>query len=501
MRFVIQYYFAFFPDIEDVYRIITDTWKTSSATNIDSRRRVIMKTLDENKPNTGAAGGTFLSFDSFLENISPAALPTILMGKLMNVTNIFQQQSTATTTGATEEYESLDDDQTHQQQHTSSILSSVRIPYMNNSKRKDNNTVLTTSPNEMTTSSLASRLKRNSLFSNKGTNIDDKATEESSDTSSSQSPPPSNNAPQDYFRGTENDQQQTDQVQPITINRSRPLSGSYSLSKIPRAVTDAFKHQVLRSDTAHSNVPTIEEPPVAAVTNSDESTLESKSDNRNRSSSLSNFKHHISPYYLYNKINGNSSNHSASTLPVPHISNTSLANTTADISLINDTDLSSLTTAQKSEPIVKNRKQRAKSMGSTLISGTWSKLAPGSIDYYFQQQHMNENQHRHPKGPIWLNDKMIEALEEAAKADVSDHSDSLSTSSEDANGEEELEFAPDVQAQKSVVDPKIQQEEQQTINEHLNANFPMLLKTEEVEAGSISALFTNKNIILMYHYT
>jgi hypothetical protein len=489
MHFIVQYYFAFFPDIEYAYHVITDIWKTSSITNIDSQRKVSIKALDGNKPTTGINSGTFLSFDSFLENISPAALPTMLMGKLMNVTNVFQQQSTATTTSATEEDESLDYDQKQQQQqHTLSILSSVRIPYMNNSKRKDDNTTLTTSPNEMAPSSLASKLKRNSLFFNRSANIDDKATEESSDKSPSQSPPLSNNASQEYFRGAEKYQQQIDEVQPITINKSRPLSGSYSLSKIPRAVTDAFKSQVLRSDTTHSNVPTIEEPPIATVINEDESNLGSKSSTRSRSSSLSNFKHHISPYYLYNMINGNSSNPSASTLPAPRISNTSLTNTSADISLINDTDSSSSATAQRTEPVVKNRKQRAKSMGSNLISGTLSKLTPGSIDYYFQQQHMNENQHRHPKGPIWLNDKMIEALEKAAKTDVNVHSDSSSTSSENVNGEEETEFALDVQVRKSVADPKIRQEEQQTINEHLNANFPMLLKTEEVEAGNIPNL-------------
>ncbi|KAF1797863.1 hypothetical protein FB192DRAFT_1289012, partial [Mucor lusitanicus] len=240
-------------------------------------------------------------------------------------------------------------------------------------------------------------------------------------------------------------------------------------------ITDAIKHQVLRSDTTattSSQVPAIEEPPAAtssATTEESQSTLSSKSSNR--------------------------TNTSASTLPAPHISNTSLTNATTDISLLSDADSSSLSTTTiqpTQQPAVRNRKQRAKSMGSTLISGTWSKLAPGSVDYYFHQQHMNESQHRHPKGPIWLSDKMIEALEEAAKANTSDHSDATSTSSSSFGGEgddndddeeeEETNFAMDVQVRKSVADPKIRQEEQQTVNEHLNANFPMLLKTEEAEA-------------------
>lgn len=455
--------------------------------------------MDGSKP-LGVPGGTsFLSFDSFLENISPAALPTMLMGKLMNVTNVFQQPSTDS---ASAENEPLENDQ---KQPSSSLLSSVKIPYMSNTtkKKEDSAAALTTSPNEMTTSSLASRLKRNSLFFNKSTKEDtNRVIEESLDEPLNASPPSSNNASQDYFRGAADNDQQQYEVQPITINKTRPHSGSYSLAKIPRAVTDAIKHQVLRSDTTattSSQVPAIEEPPAAtssATTEESQSTLSSKSSNRSRSTSLSNFKHHISPYYLYSKINGSTANTSASTLPAPHISNTSLTNATTDISLLSDADSSSLSTTTiqpTQQPAVRNRKQRAKSMGSTLISGTWSKLAPGSVDYYFHQQHMNESQHRHPKGPIWLSDKMIEALEEAAKANTSDHSDATSTSSSSFGGEgddndddeeeEETNFAMDVQVRKSVADPKIRQEEQQTVNEHLNANFPMLLKTEEAEAG------------------
>lgn len=435
-----------------------------------------------------------MSFDSFLENISPAALPTMLMGKLMNVTNVFQQ---ASTDSASAESEPLENDQ---KQQSASLLSSVRIPYMSSNtgsgtRKKEDAAALTTSPNEMTTSSLASRLKRNSLFFNKSNSS---TKDESSDASPSQSPPSSNNASQDYFRGAadkDQEQQQQYQVQPITITKTRPHSGSYSLSKIPRAVTDAIKHQVLRSDTAttassaaSSSVPVTEEPPSSSSTAAEsQSTLSTKSGNRSRSTSLSNFKHHISPYYLYSKINGSTGNNtSASTLPAPHIFNTSLTNTNTDISLLSDADSSSLskTTTQPAQTAIKNRKQRAKSMGSTLISGTWSKLAPGGVDYYFHQQHMNESQHRHPKGPLWLSDKMIDALEEAAKASVSDHSDSASTnSSSNEEEEDEVNFALDVQVHKTVADPSIRQEEQRTVNEHLNANFPMLLKTEVAEAG------------------
>ncbi|GAN01566.1 glycosyltransferase family 1 protein [Mucor ambiguus] len=496
-----DYYFAFFPNVEDAYRVITDTWKSSSATNSDTQKRVSVRTIDGSKPPGATGGASFLSFDSFLENISPAALPTMLMGKLMNVTSVFQQPSTE---NASAENDSLE---TGQKQQTSSLLSSVKIPYMSSmTKRKEDSAALTTSPNEMTTSSLASRLKRNSLFfnkSNSSTREDAKVIEDSSDASPKASPPSLGNASPDYFRGAtaaaadaaadataDKDQQPQYDVQPITINKTRPHSGSYSLAKIPRAVTDAFKHQVLKSDSSSSSVPAIEELPATSSTAEEsQSALSIKSNNRSRSTSLSSFKHHISPYYLYNKINGSTSNTSASTLPAPHISNTSLTNPNTDISLLSDADSSSLSTtttqSRQQQPSVRNRKLRAMSMGSTLISGTWSKLAPGSVDHYFHQQHMNESQHRHPKGPIWLSDKMIDALEEAARVNAN-HSDSVSTTSSstssDREEEEETSFAIDVQVHKFASDPNIRQEEQQTVNEHLNANFPMLLKTEETEA-------------------
>ncbi|KAI8643219.1 hypothetical protein BD408DRAFT_415154 [Parasitella parasitica] len=488
-----DYYFAFFPDIEDAYQVITDAWKNSSATNSVSQRKVKIKTTGASKSTTGAAGGSFLSFDSFLENISPAALPTMLMGKLMSVTNAFQQPSTATSSSnAAEEDECVDDEHTQQQQqqqqqHSSSRLPSVRIPYLssntNGKTRDDPAPTLTTSPNEMTNSSLAARLKRNSLFFTKSNTISTTG-ELSPDSPPSQSPPSAiNNSSQEYFRGAD----QAELVQPIAINKSRPLTGPYSLSKIPRAVTDAIKHQVLRSETASSSVPAGESPPSSAstATEEDQSTPNNKASNRSRSSSLSNFKHHISPYYLYSKINGNSSNTSASSLPAPHISNMSLINTATDLSLVNDADSFSSATNQASKAgATVSKRHRAKSMGTTLISGTLNKLTPGSTDYYFQQQHMNESQHRHPKGPIWLSDKMIEALGKAAKADAaSAHSDSLSASSASSE-DDECKPTLDAQAQKfaAATEPKIRQEEQQTINEHLNANFPMLLETEDAEA-------------------
>jgi len=164
--------------------------------------------MDGSKPAGVPGGGSFLSFDSFLENISPAALPTMLMGKLMNVTNMFQQPSTDVANNASAENESLDSEHKHQ---SSSILSSVKIPYMSSSgstKKTDDTVALTTSPNETTTSSLASRLKRNSLFFNKSngnTKEDTKTTEEPSDISPNQSPPSSSNTSQDFFRTAEKD--------------------------------------------------------------------------------------------------------------------------------------------------------------------------------------------------------------------------------------------------------------------------------------------------------
>ncbi|CEP11565.1 hypothetical protein [Parasitella parasitica] len=493
-----DYYFAFFPDIEEAYQVITDTWKRSTAALGSSQRKVVLKT---SKPAAGAGGsGSFLSFDSFLENISPAALPTMLMGKLMSVTNVFQQPSSTTSSNNTtaEEEESVEEEQ---KQHFSSRLPSIRIPYVS-TKKKDEpttaaaTTTLTTSPNEMSSSSLASRLKRNSLFFNKSNTVNSSSTatgELSPDASPTQSPPPSSGSSQqqqDYFRGAE----QPEPVQPITITKSRPLSGPYSLSKIPRAVTDAIKHQVLRSEptATSSNVPTIE-PPSSSASSTTTATTTSEQDqstttlnpnnNRNRSSSLSAFKQHISPYYLYSKING--SNSSSNTLPAPHISDTLLTNAATDISLVSDADssLSAHTTQTASKTGSMSKRHRAKTMGTTLISGTLNKLTPGSTDYYFQQQHINESQHRHPKGPIWLSDKMMEALEEASKAagaaaadPLSDSSDSLSASS----GDEEQECT--LNPKTAATDPKVRQEEQRTINEHLNANFPMLLETEDAEA-------------------
>ncbi|CAO3656755.1 unnamed protein product [Mucor hiemalis] len=404
-----DYYFAFFPDIEEAYNGIITAWNAHTGLN----------SVTEKPPAGVKSNGSFLSFDSFLDNISPAALPTMLIGKLMNVTNICNGSNSTNTTTTTvsltpqpmpneEEYDSSDEEY---------VTPSEDIP----SITKDIN--FTTSPKEIPASTSylsAKKLKRNSLFFNKS------APEAiSSETSSN------NNSTDASLLETGNSSEKP---------ASRPRSGTFNnLAKIPRAVTDAIKHQI----------------------KPDEATTQ----NRNRSSSINAIKQHIPPFNFYNKANKDSE----SSLPCV---NTAL--TTA-----HSGDVSLISTTHNNNSNNKTRSSRATSIGSMILSGgskTWHRLTPSNGDYYFQQQHLNENTHKHPKGPIWVNDKLLRDLKEAKE------NDSDTTSSDDDNDCSSGDADILTGTAKEEKDSKIMSEEQQTMNEHLNANFPMLLKTEVVEA-------------------
>lgn len=409
-----DYYFAFFPDIEQAYTGIITAWNAHTGLNSVTE-----------KPPAGvkSSNGSFLSLDSFLDNISPAALPTMLIGKLMNVTNIFGSNSTNTTTTTAaltpqpipieEDYDSSDEEY---------VTPSEDIPSITK------NTNLVNSPNELPTSTSylsAKKSKRSSLFFNKS------APETSS------------------LEASSNNTSATDSAVTETSSNSEkpsswPRSGTFNnLAKIPRAVTDAIKHQIKPDETTQQS--------------------------RNRSSSISAIKQHIPPFNFYNKSNKDSE-HS-----LPSVNTELTTAHSGDVSLISTANNSSSTSSNS-----KTRSNRATSIGSMILSGgskTWHRLTPSTGDYYFQQQHLNENTHRHPKGPMWINGKLSRELKEAQE----EYEDT--TSSDEDNDSSSVDADIAVGPEREEKDPKIISEEQQTMNEHLNANFPMLLKTEIVEAA------------------
>ncbi|GAA5812088.1 hypothetical protein MFLAVUS_005538 [Mucor flavus] len=405
-----DYYFAFFPDIELVFNEIMTVWRSHApiaAVTLNDVKKRPLSMPPNSKPSSNST--SFLSFDTFFENVSPAALPTMLMGKLMSVTGLFQNNSTTSAMTQEEEEEEVLSDNTEYEtqvvntnQQRSHLFSSVKIPSMpSNSK----DPVLSTSPPDLT-----KKQKRNSIFFNWTTSepmvvVDTNSS--SSDTLSS-----------------------AEESSPTSDDRSksqttRPRSSTFnSISKIPRAVSEAIKHQVLPQPQP----------------------------GRSKSNSLSMLRKNIYPFYRSNSRKDANYMYTADTTVHP--------NQSGDISL--------------TPPQVITTRNRSASLGNRLMSGgskTWHKLTP-SGDFYFNQQHMNENQHRHPKGPMWTNTKMINELKRAVQE--GELSRQIDTSSiNQVNDQESASNSLDVSLA----------EEQRTMNEHLNANFPMLLKTEHVEAA------------------
>lgn len=341
----------------------------------------------------------------------------------MNVTNIFGSNSTNTTTTTTaltsqpipteEDYDSSDEEY---------VTPSEDIPPITK------NTNLVNSPNELPASTSyfsAKKSKRSSLFFNK------------SGQETTASEVSNNNA-------STTDSTVTETSSSNEKPSSRPRSGTFNnLTKIPRAVTDAIKHQIRPDETTQQN--------------------------RNRSSSISAIKQHIPPFNFYSKSNRDSE-HS-----LPSVNTELRTAHTGDVSLISTANNSSSSSSSS-----KTLTNRATSIGSMILSGgskTWHRLTPSTGDYYFQQQHLNENTHRHPKGPMWINEKLGRELKEAQE----EYEDTTSSDEENDSSSVDADIA--VEPEKEEKDPKIMSEEQQTMNEHLNANFPMLLKTEIVEAG------------------
>lgn len=75
-----QYYFAFFPNIELAYCHIVDAWKNNP--EYKDKMQQQQQQQQQQQP-TSPTYSSFLSFDNFLQNISPAALPTVFMNKII----------------------------------------------------------------------------------------------------------------------------------------------------------------------------------------------------------------------------------------------------------------------------------------------------------------------------------------------------------------------------------------------------------------------------------
>ncbi|OBZ89256.1 Sterol 3-beta-glucosyltransferase [Choanephora cucurbitarum] len=402
-----DYYFSFFPDIDKAFHEIVTNWTIKTA-------RLSTTKEERNEPVASqppANGNSFMSFDSFLDNISTAALPTVLMGKLVNITSLFQVQQRSVATGDAED--ALED--------KDSTDESEDEPDTKQTERG----LTEASPTS------SSKSKRSSFFSKSVPDVP-----ESTEVSSLAVSTPSTDG---------------------SVVKKRPHSASYSFTKMPWSI----KNQVSRTDNNKSSIDSL------SGKTAPSSSQQTNATTRSINNSLSSIRQHISPTYLYNKLH----THTASTSPSPDVANTDMTHPSADISLMSHEDsdreknhLSPTTT----------RKQRAKSVGSAIFTSTWSKLAPSIIDNYYQQQHINENSHLHPKGPVWLNDSIIEELESFIQPSQYDGSDSESDT--DSEGQTMLESL------KSTGNDLLKQGQQDTMNEHLNANFPMLLEAEKVNA-------------------
>lgn len=399
-------------------------------------------------PNSNSTG-TFLSFDSFLENISPAALPTMLMSKLINMTGASQNPTTEQQSATEETNELVPDDDSSTGKEPSSLLH--RLSLASPLDKKKNETSSSSSD------SLANRIKRRSLFFNWSTGNIESPTQVKNSADDLQ------DVPQDDTDMEPQEQKSSDDNQVVIANKTRPASTSYSFTKIPRAVSGAIKTQVLRTD--NNNTSSLENEENKQLDN----TLEKNNEvhQRNRGSSLSNIRHHMSPAYLYNKINNTHSSTKALSRPISN--DTTVNDSTADISIIHQDE-------QKDKPPKRNR---ARTVGSIIMHSTRNILAPGSNDIYYNQQHINEAQHRHPKGPMWLNEKMLNALNEELSQNNDDDEEE-----DDSDDQEDLaNLTKDYYSSLNDVHPELKQKEQEAMNDHLNANFPMLLKTESVDAG------------------
>lgn len=396
------------------------------------------------------------------------------------MTGATQNQNLPEQTIPEEKNELVPDDDSVANKEPSSLLHRLSVT---SPKKGDSSATVSSEP----APSLTSRIKRRSLFFNWSTgNMDPTPSIKSADDLQ-----PNSAESQDDNESQSQETITTDDTAKdlAPANKTRPTSGSYSLAKIPRAVTDAIKTQVLRADTSttttSSSIPTI----VMSPESEDNKGLtdlpqeqQPQEDNTNkthprkRGSSFSSIRHHMSPAYLYNKIN----NTIAPAQPKALISNdTTVSDQTADVSLINHDDQKSVSETPK------KGRNRARTVGSMIMNSTRNMLVPGSTDYYYQQQHINENQHRHPKGSMWLNGKVVNALNDLLKNGNTSDSDSDPENEDDIEDDLAnltMDYLSSYDAHES---PELKQREQETMNEHLNANFPMLLKTESVDAGKL----------------
>jgi hypothetical protein len=148
-------------------------------------------------PASSGSTSTFASLEGFLGNISPAAIPTLLIGKLMTVTNVFNNNSPVSEDTLDSENE-LEDDQ----------VTSIDSTHVDEKPEKS----------------------KRSSFLFKSFGDEDNGFQEKAVTSpQSLSPPPIHSAEDDNQKKTK-------------------LQSRHSLGKIPAAVKDVIKHQVLRTD-------------------------------------------------------------------------------------------------------------------------------------------------------------------------------------------------------------------------------------------------------------
>ncbi|KAI8978503.1 hypothetical protein BDB01DRAFT_800156 [Pilobolus umbonatus] len=323
-----DYYFAFFPDINAAYNKITQVWDKAD---------IIPEKITSNDEGGHPS--------NILANISPAAFPTLIMGKFMNIANMFQF-----------------------------------IP-------SDDGDVLIEQPKKIEDTTSTQRESQDGIYQNR----------------SIHHPSPPLLSPT---------------ASPIP---HREDNSGYSLIRIPRIVTDAFKSQILR--TKDDNTKTIQSTSDSEI-QSDSSFLSENSNTTNKSRRRHSF------------------NLSRSYLPS--------FNLKMAINNRDTLDASSQETTSRDSVGSKTRRDRAKSIGSMILSSSskrLSKLNP------IASRELSADK-PHAKDGIWINQDLLTHLRQQS----TDNMDILTGLDES----DDSLHAP--------------------LNEVLNKTFPMLLGSENVEA-------------------
>ncbi|KAI8982303.1 hypothetical protein BDF20DRAFT_834938 [Mycotypha africana] len=432
-----KYYFAFFPDVDEAHKHIVETWMSATG-----NKQPMLSTMSSDlQSTTPTAANTFASFENLFENISPTALPAMLMGKLMNVATLFQQE---TSNNATKKLSAMNEEEhPHSENDMEDVsLSQKSQPtatkhYSSRHKSMEiGRSLLESASLSSNTSTIASKFKRNTIFSYSKSAVADKDKISNSGSSTTSTATP--------IAQVNPDKEMASEHSTLTAKPSTK-SSTYSLSKIPRAVTGALKHPLTSWKDSNN-------------TESDASTTESTS-----------------------KADEEKSNDQ----------------TVLDVEPV-EAKIPIKIMDQTPKVAHKTRKSRTKSFGSALLSGTWNKLATGSAELLSsQQQHPSNTEayQSHPKGQLWLNQAILNGLVDMIrlKNDTDSYSDDgrtsdypLATTFDDEK--EEVNIPNFVvgphSAEISASNPEYEAEEQQALNERLQTAFPMLLETGiEVEAA------------------